>query len=145
VTMPCPGCGEPRGGRYPHGELNLCWPCYVQASGIDPSPRQPTTTRASHSRIVAEAVERFTRAFGPPIATPECVNDGRGGLERARFRQWRWPCPVCGGGSDDPIYRPLVITSDGEVRCEACDCDAPALRTELEIALGVRALLEELA
>jgi hypothetical protein len=47
-------------------------------------------------------------------------------LERARYRVWRWRCPACGGGEDDPqrIWRPLAVDSEGDVWCEASRCSA---------------------
>ncbi len=34
----CPGCSEPRGGRYRHNGRELCWPCWMSATGLGPLP-----------------------------------------------------------------------------------------------------------
>lgn len=97
---------------------------------------------------MAELVERFTRALGPPVATPEWVMaaDHRETrrLERARYRVWRWRCPVCGAGYGDPIWRPLLIDSDGRMVCEASQCSEDSIAAEIRIALDGLALLERL-
>jgi hypothetical protein len=37
-ASPCPGCGEPGGGRYAiPGREQLCWPCFQRAMGGDGS------------------------------------------------------------------------------------------------------------
>lgn len=87
-------------------------------------------------------IARLTFALGPTACTPEWVmapnyRETRR-LERARYRVWRWRCPACGGGDDDPdrIWRPLAIDSRGSVWCEAGRC------TQDEIARAVRHVLE---
>jgi hypothetical protein len=67
-------------------------------------------------------VEQLTRAIGAPVATPAVISVGNGEVDRARYRVFRWRCPACGGGRDDPIYRPLVVDTDGRVWCEAPGC-----------------------
>jgi hypothetical protein len=117
-TGPCPGCGEPRGGRYLIGGRWLCWPC----SGLRPL-EPPARSAVSESRSTRELIDRLERALGPAVATPE----HRG------YRVHRWCCPACGGGLDDPqwIWRPFVVDSDGRVWCEAPGCR----RNELEATL----------
>lgn len=87
---------------------------------------------------VPRLVERFERALGPAVATPERIM-GELGLERARYRVFRWACPVCGAGYDDPVYRPLLIDSDGNVCCETSGCAseriAARVRDEIESAI----------
>jgi hypothetical protein len=96
--------------------------------------------------VVAAVVERFSRALGAAVSTPEWVNSSAGGLERASYRVWRWRCPVCRAGDSDPdqLYRPFSVDSDGEVWCSACDCSAEEVRREVQIALDVRELLDAL-
>ncbi len=76
------------------------------------------------NRAIVELIAWFTRALGPPIATPEMVTGADGQLERAQYRVFRWRCPACRGGSDDWLYRPMVINSDGRVFCDASSCSA---------------------
>jgi len=83
-------------------------------------------------------VERFERALGSAVATPEQIMGDRG-LERARYRVFRWVCPVCGAGYGDPIYRPLVIDSDGRVGCEASNCSVEQIAAKVADALDVAA------
>jgi hypothetical protein len=64
------------------------------------------------SRQTAAAIERLSAALGPPVCTPELLADGQGGLERAHYRVWKWPCPACGAGEDDPFWRPLTVDSN---------------------------------
>jgi hypothetical protein len=86
----------------------------------------------------------FTRALGPPVATPEWVVAGNGRLERAPYRVFRWICPVCGAGADDPIYRPLVIDSEGVVCCDASRCSTKSIAAEVRVQLDVCDLLDSL-
>jgi hypothetical protein len=57
-------------------------------------------------------LEVLTRVLGVPLY------DRDRGL-------YRWPCPICGGGLNDPIWRPLVLVEargdavDGRLFCEA--------------------------
>ena len=38
---------------------------------------------------------------------------------------YRWSCPVCGGGFDDPIWRPLVLVeARGDARHGRLYCQA---------------------
>jgi hypothetical protein len=37
----CPGCGEPRGGRYEHAGSMFCWPCWVERTGLGALPAAP--------------------------------------------------------------------------------------------------------
>ncbi len=105
---------------------------------------------ARTDQAVAELVERMTRALGRPVCTSEWVmaDDYRETHRkvRARYRVWRWRCPVCGGGLEDPdlIYRPLAVDSDGRVRCEASGCSPDVIATEVRIKLATQTLLESL-
>jgi len=71
---------------------------------------------------------------------------GEGKLERAKYRVFRWRCCVCKGGWDDPdgIWRPLVIDSDGDVRCEAAACSPERIAVEVRTLLDVQLLLDSL-
>lgn len=90
----------------------------------------------SSQRATAGLLEQLTKTLGPPVATPEFLSAGGGKLERARYRVFRWRCPACGGGWDDPelSWRPFVIDSDGKVWCEAPGC------SEAELAAVLRDL-----
>jgi hypothetical protein len=81
------------------------------------------------SRAARLLIDGLTRALGPPVSTPELISAGGGKLERARYRVFRWRCPSCYGGEEDPqqIYRPFVVDSDGRVWCEAPHCSADEL------------------
>ena len=90
-----------------------------------PAERRVAATAAAKARRAVPAlVEQLTRALGPPIATPELVAGDDGRLVRAEYRVFRWPCPACHAGYDDPnpIYSPFVVDSDGRVWCEAPYC-----------------------
>lgn len=92
---------------------------------------------ANTKRATSELVKGFTRALGAPIATPDRKRTVDGRLELARYRVHRWRCPACGAGWDDPIYRPMVVDSDGNVWCAASGCSATA------IAVAARELLAD--
>jgi hypothetical protein len=87
------------------------------------------------TKATATLIERFTRALGEPVSTPE----------PARYRVFRWDCPVCRAGESDPagIYRPLAVDSDGQVRCKT-GCSLEAIAAEVCFELDVRALLDSL-
>jgi hypothetical protein len=93
--------------------------------GIEPLAR--LSDGLATRRVVTALIDRLAQALGNPVATPERLTAAGGKLERARYRVWRWPCPVCLAGGDDPIYRPLVVDSDGRVWCEAAGCTTDAL------------------
>jgi hypothetical protein len=120
----CPGCGEPRGGRYSAGGVSVCWPCWCRRAGHDPLRADPPATRRGAQRDALRLVERLTAALGPPCATPEWVTAGDGERKRADYRVFRWRCPACGGGEGDPdrIWRPFSVDSDGNVDCNAPGC-----------------------
>jgi hypothetical protein len=82
----------------------------------------------------AALIERLTLALGPPVSTPEFVRTEDGSERRSLYRVHCWRCPACRAGFDDPIYRPLVVNSDGRVWCGASRCSAEA------IAVAVRRL-----
>lgn len=90
-------------------------------------------------------VERFERALGPPVCTPDWIMGDRG-LERARYRVFRWVCPVCEAGYDDPLglYRPLVIDSDGRVGCDASGCPLEEIAAEVRTQLDAAILLDSI-
>lgn len=98
------------------------------------------------TRSTEKLVERFTRALGEPVATPEQIVEADGRLGRARFRVFRWPCPVCCAGYDDPLglYRPLVIDSDDHVHCTASDCSLERIAAEVRRQLDVVTFLDSL-
>jgi hypothetical protein len=102
----------------------------------EPAGRAERTRAAT--RATAALISRLTEALGQPVATPEWLSAGGGKLERAHHRVFRWRCPACVGGDDDPIYRPLVVDSDGRVRCEASDCSAQAIAAGARAVLGAR-------
>jgi hypothetical protein len=91
-------------------------------------------------------VAHFSRALGDPVATPEWISVGEGKLERAKCRVFRWRCCVCKGGWDDVdgIWKPLVIDSDGDVRCEADGCSPERIAVEVRTLLDVQKLLDSL-
>lgn len=86
-----------------------------------------------------ELIDKLSRVLGSPTSTPEYVMawDYREThqLERARYRVFRWPCPACLGGENDPLYRPFVVDSEGRVWCKAPGCSAE------ELAATIRTLL----
>jgi hypothetical protein len=158
-------CEDPLASRY--GPDQACWHCWQAAHGGDgtiPEPeveefvdfedvaavasalaavpeRVPTRTKGLGT-AVRELVERLERALGPSVCTPEWVmaadyRETRR-LERARYRVFRWRCPSCGGGEDDPlqIYRPFVVDSDGNVRCDARGCYPDRLEARLRDLIG---------
>ncbi len=87
------------------------------------------SSRSAHGPA-ERLLEALTRALGPAISTPEVTVGDSGRLERSRYRVHRWGCPVCrtgGPGSGDPIYRPLVLDSEGELHCQACHCSPEAI------------------
>jgi hypothetical protein len=94
--------------------------------------------------MVSAAVERLTLALGEPVATPEWVEDANRNRVGSQFRVWRWRCPACGAGEGDPIYRPLVVDSDGRVRCEAHDCTMAEIREAVDARINVDALLRSI-
>lgn len=67
-----------------------------------------------------------------------------GKLERAQYRVFRWPCPICGAGYDDPIYRPLVIDSDGRADCEASHCSIERIGAKVRDELDINRLVESI-
>lgn len=84
----------------------------------------------SAGATVLRLLELLTRALGQPVSTPEVVRGDSGRLERSRYRVHRWGCPVCstgGPGSGDPIYRPLVLDSEGNLYCDAAHCAPEAI------------------
>jgi hypothetical protein len=101
---------------------------------------------AADARAVPALVERFERALGPAVCTPELVADGIGHRVRSRYRVWRWDCPCCAAGETDPdrIWRPLFIDSDGRVACDACHAPGEQIGKEVGIKLGVITILEGL-
>jgi len=114
-----------------------------------PAPRgekDDTRPTAADARAVPALVERFERALGPAVCTPELVTDHNGHRVRARYRVWRWDCPCCAAGETDPdrIWRPLFIDSDGSVACDACHASAERIGKEVAIKLGVIRILEGL-
>jgi hypothetical protein len=34
----CPDCGALRGGRYQHGQVQVCWSCWQARTGLGPLP-----------------------------------------------------------------------------------------------------------
>ena len=136
----CRECGN-AGGLYGRTE-KLCWPCWCKRAGAAPSPTKRHAVGGTSPKLVAQVVERFTLALGEPVATPEWIADGKGGLKRAKYRIWRFDCPVCRAGERDPdrIYRPFAIASDGEAWCDSCDATAAEVRREIQILLDVREL-----
>lgn len=84
----------------------------------------------SAGATVLRLLELLTRALGQPVSTPEVVRGDSGRLERSRYRTHHWGCPVCrtgGPGSGDPIYRPLVLDSAGNLHCQASHCAPEAI------------------
>ena len=101
---------------------------------------------AADARAVPALTERFERALGPSVCTPELVADGNNSQVRSRYRVWRWDCPCCAAGETDParIWRPLFIDSEGRVMCDACHASGEQIGNEVRIRLGVIKLLEGL-
>lgn len=97
-------------------------------------PGGPARGSGETRRTTAALIDAFTRIIGPPVSTPVLTSVGDGRREPTRYRVHRWECPACGAGSDDPIYRPMVIDSDGRVFCDASRCSPAA------IGAAVRAL-----
>lgn len=104
---------------------------------------EPRETQNRTSSGVMELVDLATRAFGPPVATPERWLT-RDGWERNRLRVWRWPCPVCGAGFGDPIWRPFAIANDGIVRCDACHAETPQIAEAIRFELAAAELYKRL-
>ena len=96
------------------------------------------------TRATIELIATFTRAMGPPVATPEWISVRSGCIERAQYRVFRWTCPCCHAGWDDPIWRPLVIDSDGRVRCEASSCPVESIAREIRALLDAARLFDSL-
>jgi hypothetical protein len=91
------------------------------------------------TRATTRLIDALGGVLGPPVATPEFVCAANGKLDRARYRVFRWVCPSCGGGRDDPelIWRPFVVDSDGRVFCEARYCSEEKLVATLRTLLGI--------
>ena len=90
---------------------------------------RPVGGRSTHGPA-ERLLEVLTRALGQPVSTPEVVRGDSGRLERSRYRVHRWGCPVCrtgGPGSGDPVYRPLVLDSEGNLYCQASHCAPEAV------------------
>jgi hypothetical protein len=85
-----------------------------------------------------ELVDRLERALGPAACTPAWVMGADRQLEAARYRVWRWRCPSCLGGEEDPLqlYRPFVVDSDGRVWCEGRACFPDRLQATLCELIG---------
>ena len=77
---------------------------------------------------VPDVIERVTMALGPPLAAPERTG-GRPHMT------WRWACPACGAGEDDPLERPLMLSGEGWFRCQASGCSADAVATAIALRL----------
>jgi hypothetical protein len=101
----CSACARP-GGFY--GAPQVCWPCWIEQSGLRPVPaREPAKRSSPAARL--RLIEVLTDALGAPLADPS-----RGLL--------RWPCPCCLGGMSDTSelpYRPLCVDEAGQVWCDA--------------------------
>ena len=91
-------------------------------------------------------VERFERALGPAVVTPEFVTDATGSQVRTRYRVWRWDCPICVAREDDPDRhrQSLLIDSDGRVACDACHATGEQIGNEIRIKLAAIRLFEGL-
>ena len=100
---------------------------------------------AADARAVPALVERFERALGPAITTPEFVTDSSGRQVR-RIRVWRWDCPCCAAGQSDPDRGrgSLFIDSDGRVACDSCHATGDQIGREVRIKLEAIKLLEGL-
>ncbi|MGI8903177.1 MAG: hypothetical protein ACR2IP_05855 [Solirubrobacteraceae bacterium] len=74
------------------------------------------------SRAAEELVEELALVLGAPV-----IHRFRSGqlsppsepLGAEIGRLYRFRCPVCGGGFDDRLYRPLCVRDDGAVFCQA--------------------------
>jgi hypothetical protein len=103
---------------------------------------------AADARAVPALVERFERALGPAVTTPEHLTDSNGRQVRARIRVWRWDCPCCPADETNPdadrSRRSLFIDSDGRVGCEACHATGDQIGREVRIKLEAINLLEGL-
>jgi hypothetical protein len=98
------------------------------------------------NRAAVELVAAMTCAFGQPVKTPAWICGADGRIERSRYRVFKWRCPVCGGGFDDPdrIHRPLTVDSDGEVWCSANRCTPEQIGEAVRRELDLCALLDTL-
>ena len=138
----CGSCWDERFGEPP-GEL----PAYEGPQlgsdfGAVPKVSGPS---AADRRAVSDLVKKFGRALGAPVCTPEWVANHRK-LERAKYRVWRWDCPLCHAGARDPdgIHRPLIIDSDGRIGCSACHAPLDAIAAAVGVALDRQLILENL-
>lgn len=140
----CRPCWDERFKTAP-GELPPANEGPSLASSVPVSVLRSQGPAAADERAVPDLVNKFSRALGWPVCTPEWVaNHGR--MERAKYRVWRWDCPVCRAGERDPdgIYRPLVIDSDGRVGCNACNGSVDAIAAEVGVAFDRQLILENL-
>ena len=101
---------------------------------------------AADAKAVPALVERFERALGPALTTPELVAGTDGRQVRADYRVWRWECPCCSADDSDPerLWRPLFIDSDGRVACERCHATGEQIGNEIRIKLDAIRLFEGL-
>jgi hypothetical protein len=149
-------CDDPAAARY--GPDQVCWHCWQAAHGGDgtipepegdefefdgwPTDEPDEPPQRSSPAEVRELIEALGRALGPAVCTPEWVMSAdyrqTRQLERAKYRVFRWRCPSCGAGEDDPLqlYRPFAVDSDGRVSCGARGCHADRLEATLRGLLG---------
>ncbi len=101
---------------------------------------------AADAKAVPALVERFERALGPALTTPEFVTDTNDRRVCAHYRVWRWDCPCCSAGETHPDrhWRPLFIDSDGRVGCDACHATGEQIGNEIRIKLDAITLFEGL-
>ena len=101
---------------------------------------------AADAKAVPALVERFERALGPALTTPESVTDTDRRQVRAQYRVWRWDCPCCSAGETNPDqhWRTLFIDSDGRVACDACHATGEQIGNEIRIKLAAIRLFEGL-
>jgi hypothetical protein len=109
AIKPCPGCGEPRGGRYPRGGQLVCWPCSGLKFDTARRPAEPDWV-AFRKRIIA-ALDRVDASRFAYINDDRIVH----------------VCPACRAGL--PEY--LAVTFHGktpraELRCSS-GCAEPAI------------------
>jgi len=89
-----------------------------------------------------DLLDRLARALGDPVATPEWISAGGGKLERAKYRVFKWECPVCHEGAG--TWRPLVLDSDGRIFCGASRCAPERIAAEIRVLLNTQRLLDSL-
>ena len=114
TVRPCPGCGEPRGGRYKHQGREVCWPCTgLAALPATPPPAEPTFRERILTALDAIDASRFMY------------------IDKDRVVH---VCPVCRAGL--PEY--LSVRFHGEAPRADLRCSLGCPELEIAHAIGER-------